>query len=225
MHSRAGRIRKPSLIDVRYKFEQETDVTDISYSGVGLFKAPLRGLPSEGSVLEGTLQFPDTEFKVPVKVVCYHAQVIGCCYVERPDSLKSYLKSQYKPELAALGLKKVDNSKLKSQIDGSPHWYFDGYDCELFYIVKAGELVRYRVAFLGRYFEGKPGKPPRYATYKADVHEGLRMPGSKIVHDRSNISSNDIENVIKFLTHVENFDDEYKKQVLASLLMLPLIKN
>ena len=121
-----------------------------------------------------------------------------------------------------MGLKKLPSKDLKPQSDGVPNWFYDGYDCELYYIEKDGCLIRFRISFLGIYLESQTPGTPRYAQYETDTISSTGMSASKIVNNKSYINSKEKETLLKFITYIEGLNSEFRSIIIKQIEKIPM---
>ena len=221
LQPRAGRIRQPSLHQVKFIYGQECLVSDISFTGIGISRTSMKFTPGLGSILTGELCFGAVEFNLAVRIVNHYDKAIGCSIIEKPESFRKFLKTKYHVELSAYSLKKIDKSRLRLQYDGEPFWYFDGYDSELFFIVKNNELVRYRISFLDNYIEAMTGTTPRYINNRTNFQKQSGYSGLQPVKDRDHIRVSEVERLLRFVNHVENLAPRYRDIIMASIMKMP----
>ena len=93
----------------------------------------------------------------------------------------------------------VDTNILHAQPDGNPHWYFDGLHCELYFVEKDGQIVRFRLSFENRTIEGVRNHNMRYIE---DGHEN----GKKI-------SAGSAEQLHRFINNIEGLAEGVRAQL------------
>ncbi|MGZ3699547.1 MAG: PilZ domain-containing protein, partial [Bdellovibrionota bacterium] len=124
---------------------------NISISGVGLLHEP--PIPfAVGSELPGELRVGGARYPVRLKIAHVTPKIVGASFIDRSDALKSAIESYFEYELAALTMAKVDPKYHKAEPDGDAHW-IHGDRCDLFYVTRGDQLVRFRLTFLGNHFE------------------------------------------------------------------------
>ena len=192
-------------------------IENISFTGIALQASPEIKLPGIGEILSGTIAIKDKPFEVAFNLVRVKDSIAGGRFIERYQELRNFLKSHYGPELAAMSLKKVEKLDLKPQPDGDPHWFFDGNDSELYYVMNKGRLVRFRLSFLNRYLEGKQGEKPRFGKYDAGVAGAVRHPGTRTIKNSEKIPQKEIEFLLRYVHHIQKLDEQVKHSILIGI--------
>ena len=198
---RAARVKPLELKEIlfsRNDIDTSTlySISNLSETGLGVRRKPADYWPIK-DYIDGELILEDSKIPVTIRVMRITASEAGCAIIKGSSQLKRILHLKYHTEMNAHGLKKVDETLLRQQPDGKPHWHFDGSGGELYFIEKDNEIVRYRLTCDGISAEGSKGHPLRITRLVDDeiVSVPLDERISKVI--------------LKFLNNIDNLDPGY----------------
>ena len=202
---RAPRIKSFSLKECRYinQNDSEFELTNLSSTGIGIARKADDRWPAEGDKMTGTLRIQENEVPIFLQIVRKDGYNVGCAYAQDPIELKGLIYNMYDTEFSALELKKVNQSILREQPDGKPHWFFDGSGGELYFVERNGKIGRYSINFKNHHIEGAIDKRP---IVRAELETG---------HAAVTMTDKVREQFLRFLNNIENLEDEYLQRLVA----------
>ena len=143
---------------------------------------------------------------------------MGCQFLAPTPELRSRILRFFDVEIAAASLLKVGKENLQTTSDGTPHWFNGEKGAELFYVVNAGQVVRFHASFLGNYVEGAQGKSLKCGQVMEDTGgEGPRYKGSNLIKWDPARHEEIRGTFLKFIEAIEGLPGDDKTAILKAL--------
>lgn len=207
-NKRAPRVHNFALNEVFFVpagHSEKIPIINISASGLSLGSGKSNEyLLRQGNRIQGQISFGSEKFSAELDIVRIDRESTGCRVVSQNSEVERYLRQHFTTEMKAQKLTHVDDGILEKQEDGAPHWFFDGHACQLYYVEKNNQLLRYRLSYYEHEVHGASEKNPVYFSEE--------QPG--------NIPENVLKSLLSFVQHIEEVSGECRTQLVSDLSRL-----
>jgi len=212
----APRVRVAPLHDIAFGWTGgaaplELPVANLSATGLALMRSGLPEQTLRGPALTGQLRLGARELEVALGVVHVSHVVVGCCFLAPGPALVDAINAHLATELLALEMRRVEEASLAHHGTGSPHWFHGRESSELYYVEQGGEILRFRLSFLGNYLEGGPDLPVRFGVVTRDRQLASSHGG---VHWFRKINAEQLGTTIRFVSSIPGLDPAHRDGIL-----------
>lgn len=198
---------------------KKTDLGNLSISGMGIFTESLPPGIKANDLLEGVLVCGGAQAKVTARVVHVGNTMTGCQFVGHDSEVNRLVQSYFNLELSALTMISVRPELLQEDPDGTPHWIHGKNNCELFYISRGEQVVRFNLTFFGNYIEGGAEMRAKYGQIVED-DDGAGKPrhkASALVRWDASLASQLEAYAVRFLASIPHLEDAHRKELSRML--------
>lgn len=106
---------------------------------------------------------------------------------------------------------------LKGEPDGEPYLFFGSNSCEIFFVAKDSELLRFQLTFFGNHAEGGLGLKLKIGSIVTDESSAPRMKGSDLIRWDSRPTAAQFLMFNRFIQNVKGLPDFAREQILKIL--------
>lgn len=215
--NRAPRIKEYSLRETRIDLPslpgENLQVSNLSYSGFALLLPNGKSIENTGKI-PVTLHFPEHIFSLQAEIIRVQEGALAGKFITDSTDLRLFLQKKFKAEYLALNLVSLSRSQLKHTPEGEPHWFYDGRENELYFIIHAEKIIYMRIQTLGyvlEYFESKPLQMRKIPRIESG---SMRMPGTRILGEATVITPEFLSEIHKFIHHIDPMEEQRRNQIL-----------
>lgn len=215
---RLPRAKIEPLHEIGFQFASADDplqIANISAGGIGFIKSSLERWPEPGSIIEGRLTIAGSRFDVKVKVAHASAAVVGASFEQPPKPMGAKIREHLLAELSALNMVCVPRENLRDEPDGTPYWFHGTNNCELYFVERAGTIVRFHLVYFGHYLEGSAGKPLRYGYVDEDRDDVPEHRGPALVRWGKSINAESLSTAIRLLQNIQELSPQLRQGILS----------
>lgn len=198
---------------------QKCELANLSISGMGLFTGKPGLELKNDDLIEGYLICGTQKAKVSARVVYVGKPITGCQFVGHDAEVNKLIQSYFSLELSALTMISVKPELLQEDPDGTPHWIHGKNNCELFFISRGDEVIRFNLTFFGNYIEGGKLMKPKYGQIMEE-DDGLGKPrhkSSALIRWDSELAAQLEPYAHRFLASVPHLEEPYKSALSRML--------
>ena len=189
----------------------EVPVANLSASGMALMRSAFGG-QAAGQRLQGVLGLGERRVPVSLHQVHVTHDVIGCCFVDPARELVDAINAHLATELQALEMVRVEVGPHQHRGEGTPHWFHGLENSELYYVERAGQVLRFRLCFLANFLEGGQGQPVRFGVLTCDRDLSSDKAGE--VHWLRKINAEQLSTTIRFVSGIPGLDPGHRDGIL-----------
>jgi hypothetical protein len=195
-------------------------VANISSSGIALDGKNCILKFKKKQTVSGFLMLEEEKIQMILEVV-YVGKNIGCKIIKSQKDVDRKISAYFKNELMASRLYPLKSEILKPVPEGRPMAYVGEDNCELFFVEKEQELLKFSITILGNYFEIDKDHNLLHGSIGDDDNhpEGKIVPKkSDLVYLKEGKPNKELINTLeKFILNIENLSNEYKRQMIDLL--------
>jgi len=219
---RALRVELAGFLRISFqKLEDSRSIRlkNISSGGLALLKSDLDVQLTMGEVIRGRLLIDEQSFEVEIKIVRQSEHILGAQFLVPSYDLQKAIKTYFQVELGAMSMSSMRPELLKEDPDGTPYFYYGKNDCELYVVLKDGQLRRFEMSFFGHYIEGGPGLKARHGVIQDfDKNEDdIKFKGSRLVAQSASPREETKELALRFLEAIQALSPEIREQLRNAL--------
>jgi hypothetical protein len=197
---------------------QEEKVGNVSKTGMGIVYHPGLDALSPGIRVTGELELDGKGFEVEAEVRHITRNILGCRFIGEPTELALAVQEYLRGEILGLSLQPVGVENLAQPDEGTPEWYTDGDNNELYFVKSPEGILSFHITFLGSYLEGGVDKKLRFG-YIVNEGEGesVLYKGSNLIHFEPEIPGGTDELAATIIQNVSDLSLQNRNRLLKFL--------
>lgn len=198
--------------------ETRVEIANISTTGVGLLRETGIEWPKSGDFAHGEIDLRGQRYPVKIKIAHSSAMILGCSFEDNQAAIRDMVHRYFEYEIAALTLYKANPEVLQAVPDGVPHWLHARNNCELYFVTRSDQTVRFNISFFGNYVEGGREMPTRFGqVVEGENTEKPSHKGSSLVRWDSRLAKDLVVPIIRFVENVEHLTFEQRKEIVEMI--------
>jgi hypothetical protein len=196
----------------------EIDIFNISSTGLALITSSFQVTPATKTKISGLLIVEKESFPLELEIV-HVAQNTGCRIVKMDQGLRNKIIKYFAHEIVAANLYPLREDILKPDGDGTPHGYVGDDRCEVFFVEREQQIIKFNMVVFGIYVEMNKNNIISFGKISnvESLNPGEYKKSDMLISLIKNPNKEILESVERFILCIDKLPENYKKQILEKI--------
>ncbi len=166
-----------------------------------------------GERMSGALCLGQEVISIEVEVMRQSRSFFGVRLIQGGDDLRRALRRIFTDEFKAMEMSEVASSRLDSETEGQPHWFYAPGSFELYLVEIAGKVQKAEIAWNGKVLAVRIGERARAGNLQSEDREKVDHAKSNLIIWLDSVSDSDRLKALRLVENIPGLEPGFKAQL------------